>query len=82
MVETRSKCLKPCFLESIYDIFRTMSVCSKKFYFDFQSYHLGISVSSEDVNPDFAQQSNEINEVLCVVLWKMLRCKKWLKNHH
>ena len=37
---------------------------SNKCYFHFRIYYLGESVSSEDVNPDFVCQSNEIDKTL------------------
>ena len=40
---------------------------SKKFYFHIKIYFWGESVFSEDVNPDFVHQSNEIRliRLLC-----------------
>ena len=50
-----------------------------KCYFYFRIYYLGKSVSSEDVNPDFVNQSNEINEVIVLCFGKFSDAKNAIK---
>ena len=48
--------------------------------FHFKIYYLEESVSSEDVNPDFVHQSNEINEIIVLCFGKCSAAKNVLNS--